>query len=233
MNYPSLHPAAHAVPLKPWEAIWWPYWGASPTAVTISPVMSVSLPLLVFQSVNLLQQNIIAFLPFFSPICSELGVFPSVFIMDPNHSVFHSNVNPKYSIITFQNSNKKEKYPYVISVEISSPQVNRTGWCSSCLAPCGEVPVDIQCYTKHSQFYSSQLKPHLIAQPGCSSPLRNYLSPFPFYIFDRLWWEIPTWVLMSFHRPSLQQGAVLDGANLAPQFLFPKRKWWEVGVGQI
>lgn len=170
---------------------------------------------------------------FFFPICSELGVFPSVFILDPNHSVFHSNVNPKHSITTFQNSNKKEKYPYVISVEISSPQVDLTGWCSSCLAPCGEVPVDIQCYTKHSQFYSSQLKPHLIAQPGCSSPLRNYLSPFPFYIFDRLRWETPTWVLMSFHRPSLQQGAVLDGANLAPQFLFPKRKWWEVGVGQI
>lgn len=104
------------------------------------------------KSVNLLQQNIIAFLPFFSPICSDLGVFSSVFILDPNHSMFHSNVNPKHSITTFQNSNQKEKYPYVISVGISLPQVDLTGCCSSCLAPYGEVPLAVQCYTKHSQF---------------------------------------------------------------------------------
>lgn len=54
---------------------------------------------------------------------------------------------------------------------------------------------------------------------------QNYLSPFPCYIFDIHWWGTPIFVLMSFHTPSLQQGAELDDTNLAPQFLFPKRKW--------
>lgn len=157
-----------------------PHWGSSPSEVTSPMDECVTYSCSVLKSVNLLQQNMIVFLHFFPPIWAGLVVFASVSNLDPNHSMFHSNVNPSHSITTFQNPNKKGKISLYNFCDLIAPgRPNRMllllpGWWE--LLPMWEGP------TGCSMLHKTLIVLIFTAETTSHCPARLFQSPQKLFV---------------------------------------------------